>query len=159
MKRVGLAVVALFLLVLAAPASAQTTYTPPTNVTTSDSTPTSGQAVTYSGSCATGDTVTVSVDGTAVGSTTCANGTFSVTVTMPTLSAGSHTVVVAGAGGTASTTTFTVGAAGGGSTGGGTLPRTGGDPFPTAQLALGLIAVGGGLVLVARKRNAATIAA
>ncbi len=94
------------------------------------------------GGCPAGSTATVTVDGASIGSFPVgADGTFSFD------DPGSGTIVVTCGG---VTLTFEVGGAV--TTSGGDLARTGADSAPLARVAIALTAVGGIVLLAARRR-------
>ncbi len=110
-----------------------------------------GGTVTINGTGDPGDSVVVTVysDPVIVASGAVgADGTFSLTATIPSdLAPGSHELVVEVGGVVVSSTTFIVA----GEVAAGSLPVTGGNSLPLLSLSLGLIAVGA-LVLVARRK-------
>ena len=105
--------------------------------------------MTINGTGVAGDAVLVLVDSVSVASGAVgADGTFSLTATIPAdLAAGSHVLIVQVAGVTAASTAFTVA----GESAAGALPVTGGNSLPLLSISLGFIAVGA-LVLVARRK-------
>ena len=141
-------VAGLLVLSLAGIASAQATYPSTAGATISGSL-VPGGSVTINGTGVAGDAVLVLVDSTtmatgAVG----ADGTFSMTASIPgNLAPGSHVLAVQVAGVTVASTTFSVA----GQTAAPTLPVTGSETLPLLSFSLGLIAVGA-LVLVARQK-------
>lgn len=157
-------------LVLGAATAGAQVYPPPANFCTiSDTTPTPGQTVTIScGTYLAGATVTFTFLSTPVvlGTVTAdANGVATLTTAIPSdATLGDHTITVTGesaAGPLTQTIPLTVVSAGAGAgaggvaTGAGGLPRTGTDSsLPLARTAALLIAVGGVLVLAARRRRA-----
>ena len=161
----------------AAAAGAQVYPTPTLFATISDTTPTPGETVTVTaGGYVPGATVTVTLEpeGIVLGTATAdADGTITLTFTIPSnLSLGDHAITVAGetaAGIVAQSIPITIVAAGGagggtqisgtvtggvsGTVTGGGLPRTGSDSdLPLARAAAFLVAIGGVLVLTARRR-------
>ena len=144
------AVAGLIVMSIAGTASAQQTYPAAEGVTTSGSLVLGG-TVTVTGTGNPGDEVLVLVysDPVIVASGAVgADGTFSLTATIPSdLAPGSHEFVVQVGGVVVSSTTFIVA----GEVAAGSLPVTGGNSLPLVSLSLGLIAIGA-LVLVARRK-------
>lgn len=158
------------LALLTGPASAQVppaTYQPNATQTLSATVVTPGQVITVSGTgCPANSKVSTRFDTTPVGSTVADSmGSYTERVTIPTnATVGTHTIVstcgsvvlsstitvrAASTGGTGGTTTGTTG------TTGGTLPRTGANSRPLVNMGLGLLAVGGLFLVVARKKRSA----
>lgn len=174
---------AAFLALLTGPAAGQApppTYQPNASQTLSATVVSPGEVITVSGmGCAGSSAVSTRFDSTPVASTVADSaGNFRESVTIPTnATAGTHTITStcgsvvlsstitvrsAATGGTTGTTggTTTGGTTGttGGTTGtstGGTLPRTGANSRPLVNMGLGLLAVGGLFLVVARKRRSA----
>lgn len=144
------------LAVLAGPASAL--YQPQASQTLSANVVTPGQTITVSGTgCAANSTVKTSFDGVMLNSTTAgSDGSFSESVTIPAnASVGTHTITST-CGSLVLSSTLTVRAAStstGGTSTGGTLPRTGTNSRPLVNMGLGLLAVGGLFLVVARKKR------
>jgi hypothetical protein len=163
-KVLGLA--ALLMLVLTPAALAQDYPTGGTGATASDTTPAPGQSITLRGTgFQTGSTETFDLFsapvrlGTAVADST---GTATLTATIPASTpAGSHHVEISGTGSNGQPRTvsvaLTVTGTGGSS---GTVPVTGSNSSkPIAEIGVGALALGGLLVLVARRRSKAGAAA
>ena len=136
----------------------------------SDTTPTPGQSIGVTGCCFEG-TVEVAIESVhqVLGQATAGDdGTFSLTVTIPTdAPLGPHSITATGQALNESTilklsTPITVVAAGaGGGAGGGTgakgdLPRTGENTLPLVQLGGILVLAGAGMALAVRSRRDAT---
>jgi len=144
------------LLVAAVPAAAQE-YPPTTrSLNVSSGTVAPGGSVTVSGTgCASAAAVALAVDGAAAGTATAdAGGAFSAPVTVPSGASGSVEITAtcdeADGGVLTLTATVSIQSAGGG------LPFTGASStFPTTLAALGVLVLGTGLVLVARRRSLA----
>jgi len=158
---------ALAVLAMAAPAAAQQ-YPPAVNsLTVSDTTPSPGQTITIQGQTfAEGATATVVLnsDPVTLGSATAnAAGQIVLQATIPTdTPLGSHTLVASGQAPNGQTLSLSlaievVPAQGGGTgTSGGNLPRTGDSTsLPLAKVGLGLLAVGGVIYSIAAKRRKA----
>jgi LPXTG-motif cell wall-anchored protein len=158
---------ALAVLAMAAPAAAQQ-YPPAVNsLTISDTTPSPGQTVTIQGQTfAEGATATVVLnsDPVTLGSATAnAAGQIVLQATIPTdTPLGSHTLVASGQAPNGQTLSLSlaievVPAQGSGTgTSGGNLPRTGDSTsLPLAKVGLGLLAVGGVIYSIAAKRRKA----
>ena len=158
---------ALAVLAMAAPAAAQQ-YPPAVNsLTVSDTTPSPGQTITIQGQTfAQGATATVVLnsDPVTLGSATAnAAGQIVLQATIPTdTPLGSHTLVASGQAPNGQTLSLSlaievVPAQGGGTgTSGGNLPRTGDSTsLPLAKVGLGLLAVGGVIYSIAAKRRKA----
>jgi LPXTG-motif cell wall-anchored protein len=158
---------ALAVLAMAAPAAAQQ-YPPAVNsLTVSDTTPSPGQTITIQGQTfAQGATATVVLnsDPVTLGSATAnAAGQITLQATIPVdTPLGSHTLVASGPAPTGQMLSLSlaiqvVPAQGGGtSTSGGTLPHTGDSTsLPLAKVGLGLLAVGGVIYSIAAKRRKA----
>ena len=147
-------------LMLASAASAQIPGyggSPSVTFQVDDSTVVAGQSVVASGTgCGAGDTVTFSIDGTTLGTTTASStGTYSSTVTIPDLPDGTYTLN-ATCGSDVLGLSITVGNGGGSlgaSTGSGGLARTGSNLM--APVGVGTIAVvlGGAAVYGSRRRR------
>jgi len=169
---VGIAIAAL--LTVAAPAESQV-YPPPTaGVFVSDTTVVPGQPIVIqAGGFAPGTPVTFSIGGIVLGTVTAdAGGIATLEVDVPAdLAPGTYTITATGVAPDGSPltveTTITVVAdadddgvadgddgvgAGGVSVGGG-LPRTGSDSVPLARVAAALVALGGGLLFITRRRR------
>jgi LPXTG-motif cell wall-anchored protein len=169
-----LVVAALLLLTVATavftlPANAQAgctasgTYNPSATVTVTPTTVVQGGSVTISGSgWAPNCTLTIALGNGTVSATTDANGNFSIVVSTAELALGSN-VATATQGTLSLSTSFTVvGAAVTPTTAPvstGSLPTTGSNTSVLVSGALALVAVGGLLVLFARKRRGADLAA
>jgi LPXTG-motif cell wall-anchored protein len=169
-RALTVAIAAAALLALAAPAQGQQ-YPPDTVfITVSDTTVVPGQPIDISaglfvpGSPASFTFFSQPVNlGTA---TADADGVATLSVTIPSdATPGTHTITASGTGidgePLSVSTTVTVladGAAGAddGATGG--LPRTGSDPMPIARIAAALVAVGGGLLFITRRRRISSVA-
>ena len=124
--------------------------------TVSDTTPTPGQVVTISGTgAALSGAVTASLDGAEIGAGTADTaGEFSFSATIPTTATGSETLSVDCGGGSVDSAVLTVTATVGGSD---TLPATGSSsPLPLAGAAVAALAIGGGAIVIARRRASAT---
>ena len=158
---------ALAVLAMAAPAAAQQ-YPPAVNsLTVSDTTPSPGQTITIQGQTfAQGATATVVLnsDPVTLGSATAnAAGQIVLQATIPTdTPLGSHTLVASGQAPNGQTLSLSlaievVPAQGGGTgTSGGNLPRTGDSTsLPLAKVGLGLLAAGGVIYSIAAKRRKA----
>ena len=158
---------ALAVLAMAAPAAAQQ-YPPAVNsLTVSDTTPSPGQTITIQGQTfAEGATATVVLnsDPVTLGSATAnAAGQIVLQATIPTdTPLGSHTLVASGPAPNGQTLSLSlaievVPAQGGGTgTSGGNLPRTGeSTSLPLAKVGLGLLAAGGVIYSIAAKRRKA----
>lgn len=165
---------AAFLALLTGPAAGQApppTYQPNASQTLSATVVSPGEVITVSGmGCAASSTVSTRFDSTPVASTVADSaGNFRESVTIPTnATAGTHTItstcgsvvlsstitVRSATTGTSGGTTGTTGGTTGTSTGG-TLPRTGANSRPLVNMGLGLLAVGGLFLVVARKRRSA----
>jgi len=158
---------ALAVLAMAAPAAAQQ-YPPAVNsLTVSDTTPSPGQTITIQGQTfAEGATATVVLnsDPVTLGSATAnAAGQIVLQATIPTdTPLGSHTLVASGQAPNGQTLSLSlaievVPAQGGGTgTSGGNLPRTGDSTsLPLAKVGLGLLAAGGVIYSIAAKRRKA----
>src|SRR5262245_1284867 len=158
---------ALAVLAMAAPAAAQQ-YPPAVNsLTVSDTTPSPGQTITIQGQTfATGSTATVVLNSDPVtrGSATAnAAGQIALQATLPQdTPLGAHTLVATGPAPNGQTLSLSlaiqvVPAQGGGTgNGGGTLPHTGDSTsLPLAKVGLGLLALGGVIYAVASKRRKA----
>jgi len=158
---------ALAVLAMAAPAAAQQ-YPPAVNsLTVSDTTPSPGQTITIQGQTfAEGATATVVLnsDPVTLGSATAnAAGQIVLQATIPTdTPLGSHTLVASGQAPNGQTLSLSlaievVPAQGGGTgTSGGNLPRTGeSTSLPLAKVGLGLLAAGGVIYSIAAKRRKA----
>lgn len=141
-------VAGLIVLSVAGTASAQAEYPSTAGATISGSLVPGGSA-TINGTGVAGDAVLVLVDSATVATGSVgADGTFSLTASIPgNLAPGSHVLAVQVAGVTVASTTFSVA----GQTAAPTLPVTGGASLPLLSLSLGLIAVGA-LILVARQK-------
>jgi len=147
-------VTAALLLLAAAPAAAQ--EYPPTggNLNVSSGTVDPGGSVTVSGTgCAPSANVALAVDDAAAGSTTADNdGAFSHPVEVPSNASGSVELTAtcdeADGGVLELTATVSIQSAGGG------IPFTGAsNVFPTTLAALGILVLGTGFVIVARRRS------
>jgi LPXTG-motif cell wall-anchored protein len=144
----GLAFAAL--LVLAPAASAQ--YQDPGSIVTDNPNPDVGDSMTLTGTACGEPNVDVTVSITQNGqtyvlgtTTTGPDGTYTITVTLPAGVTNGPAVITDSCGGQLSLTV--------GSTPGGTaLPRTGSNTGALTRVAVGLVAIGGVLVLVTRKR-------
>ena len=158
---------ALAVLAMAAPAAAQQ-YPPAVNsLTVSDTTPSPGQTITIQGQTfAEGATATVVLnsDPVTLGSATAnAAGQIVLQATIPTdTPLGSHTLVASGPAPNGQMLSLSlaievVPAQGGGTgTSGGNLPRTGDSTsLPLAKVGLGLLAAGGVIYSIAAKRRKA----
>lgn len=144
----------------------------PADVTISDTTVTTGESVTATGTGldpGTPATGTANSTPLALGTKTVdAAGTVSFTFTVPAdFENGAHSVVIQGVKNGAPTTltvNFTVSGAQGATTtttraGSGTIPRTGDDStVPMTSVAIGLLAAGSGVVYLAKRRRAAAAA-
>jgi alpha-L-fucosidase len=171
-RALTVAIAAAALLALAAPAQAQQ-YPPDTVfITVSDTTVVPGQPIDISAG--------LFVPGSPVGftffsqpvnlgtATADGDGVATLSVNIPSdATPGTHTITAAGTGIDGAplsvSTTVTVladGAAGAGPDGGATggLPRTGSDPMPIARIAAALLAVGGGLLFITRRRRISSVA-
>lgn len=157
------AVGALFaaMLLLSGGASAAPTYPPPTSsapggIQVSDTTPQPGETITVSGQgCQANTPLTVFFDSTQIGSgTTDANGSFSISVTIPSdASPGHHTISVTGANCPGSNVLgIEVVAPSSASGGGGTLAGTGVAVVGIGALGVVLLA-GGAMMLMAGRRR------
>jgi hypothetical protein len=162
-KVLGLA--ALLMLVLSPAALAQDSPPGGGGLTASDTTPAPGQAITLTaagfqvGSTVTFDLFSAPVRlGTAVANT---GGTATLTATIPASTpAGSHHIEASGTGANGQPRTISVAITVTGSGSGGTVPVTGSNSSkPMAEMGVGAVALGGLLVLVARRRSKATAAA
>lgn len=169
-----LVVAALLLLTVATafftlPANAQAgctasgTYNPSATITVTPTTVVQGGSVTVSGAgWAPNCTMTVAVANGTVTVTTDANGNFSVVVSTAGLALGANTATATQGGLSLSASFTVVGAAVTPTTvpvSTGSLPTTGSNTSVLVSGALGLVAVGGLLVLFARKRRGADLAA
>jgi LPXTG-motif cell wall-anchored protein len=172
LKRTMLAALAVTAALTLGAAAAGAQYPPPPNFcTVSDTTPTPGQSITLTcGTYVAGSTVTFTFFSAPVtlGSATAdANGVVTATVTIPAdATLGEHTITATGPAAAGGTLTNSVGitVVGAGQAGAGTfvpgtftgaLPRTGNDSsLPLARAGALLLAVGGVLVLAARRRRA-----
>ena len=124
--------------------------------TVSDTTPTPGQTITVSGTgAAKSGAVTASLDSAVIGSGTADTaGEFSFSATIPTTASGAEELTVNCGGGSVDVLTFTVAAA---VTGSGNLPATGSSStLPLVGAALAAVAIGGGVLALARRRASAT---
>lgn len=180
MPRVCVTLLATVAIMALATGTAFAQYPPPAGggTTVSDATVAPGESLTVSGSgWQSGSTVTMTLFSDPVGLGTAAvsgDGTFSAQVEIPSsVSPGTHELQVSGTGAdgqprTTSTRLVVLGAQGGasgsasgsgasGSAGSGSsgLAETGRGAGTTAALALALLAVGGGVLLAARRRSAA----
>lgn len=159
MKRFTLALVASAALVFGFGAIAQAQYGS-ASATFDVASAAPGQTVTLTiTGCTPGETLTVTLDGAAVGTTTCsavdAVGTGALSFAAPS-TPGSYPVVVSGVQGFSFTTSITVAsqATTPVTTPGGGLPATGSDGIGASTgIAIGLLAVGVGLFLVAQVRR------
>lgn len=168
-----LAISLVALLALAAPANGQQYPPGPFGVFVSDTTVFPGQTITITaGIFASGSTVTDTFFSQPVelGTATAdADGIATLEGTIPLdATPGTHTITASGVAPDGSplelSTTVTVladddgvEAPGAGGTSGG-LPRTGGESVPIARIGAALLAVGGGLLFITRRRRAATAA-
>jgi LPXTG-motif cell wall-anchored protein len=145
----GLAVAALVL--LAPAASAQ--YQDPGSIVVDNPNPDVGDSITITGTACgePGTDVTVSITQNGqtfvLGTTTTGpDGSYTITVTLPAGITNGPAVITDSCGGQLSLTI-------GSSPGGTALPRTGSNTGTLSRVAVGLLAVGGVLVLVTRKRT------
>ena len=158
---------ALAVLAMAAPAAAQQ-YPPAVNsLTVSDTSPSPGQTITIQGQTfAQGATATVVLnsDPVTLGSATAtAAGQITLQATIPVNTPlGSHTLVASGPAPNGQTLSLSLAIEvvpaqeGGTATSGGNLPRTGDSTsLPLAKVGLGLLAVGGVIYSIAAKRRKA----
>ncbi len=161
MKKVLLVAVAIVAL-WASPAAAQ--YGPDFTATLSASNVRPGSTVVVDGSCSAGGSVVVALGSRTLGSTTVgADGLYSVSITVPQLDRGSHTLRVS-CGEQVRQLSFTVGAAGGAttpspSTGSGALVRTGSDTGTLLRVGAVLLLAGAVLVVAVRRRGDAAVIA
>lgn len=156
-------VLAVALLIAMAGTAAAQTYPPAGGgpVTVSDTTPTPGQAVTIVASgFQPGTDVTFMLYSQPVNlgtATADAAGTATLQATIPAnIAPGTHTIEATGTGtdGLPRTVTLQITVVAPGGAGVGDLPRTGSDSaIPMSQIAVGAIALGGLMVLVAGKRR------
>jgi LPXTG-motif cell wall-anchored protein len=125
-------------------------------ITVDDSTVSPGQVVKVSGTgCAPGSTVTLQFvgppAGTPVNTTAGSDGSFSGNVTIPTNATAGANSIRATCGSLVQNVTVTV------SVGGTGLARTGTDSsLPLTTIGIGLVAAGGFVVLIARRRRVAS---
>lgn len=163
---VGALIVALFLVLGASAAQAQGQYNGDDGPLDTSGTATPGGSITISGACyAANADVEISVDGTVVKTVKAdADGRFSTSVTIPANATGSVVIRASGLTSDGATcvlsTTVQVSAAGTtarqapSSSGGTRLPVTGTEVTPGFVItALVLLAVGGAMVLIARRRR------
>jgi len=159
--------IAAMLALFAGSASAQ--YEPTGSQVLSDTTVRPGDTITVSGTgCPANASVTTTFDrSTVLGSTTAgSDGTFSLSVTIPSDAVPGRHTITSTCGDLVLSSTITVlgastgtGGSTGTGTGGGALPRTGtNSTVPLTQIGVGLLAIGGVLMIVARKRRQASLA-
>lgn len=150
LRRILLLSAAWLCLVGVGPANAQP-YAPPT-LTVSDTTPVPGQTITISGTgFPASTTVTITINPTFT-ATSDASGAWSTSFIVPTdLGLGTHTIT-ATAGTVTATTTFTV-VAGETTEAAATLPTTGSGTSDMLRWGVGLLACGGVLVGLGRRRS------
>lgn len=154
----------------AAPALAQDDYPPDPGPTAavSDIVVVPGEAITVVGDgWQPGSTVTIDLGGAVLGTAPVGqDGTFSTTVTIPANTRpGAHTLRISGTGADGQPRTVTIaitvvetaGVGTPGVTPGTGLPTTGGQPLLALFAATGLLVTGSAAVLVARRRNRASL--
>ena len=148
----------LLLALVAAPAAQAQNYGPTPGISVDNPTVTQGNTVTVRGTaCTPGSTVTVSMNGSAVGNATVlSDGTWVLTFTVPaSTTPGSYTVSASGCvSGTTQSTSINVLSASTTSN----LPLTGSSTQVPVTLAIVLIAAGGLLVFAASRRKAVSVA-
>jgi LPXTG-motif cell wall-anchored protein len=153
----------LVLVGLAAPAQAGLEYPPSSGISINPTTVDPGGQVTVTGDgCEAGAEVTISLGDSQVATVTAGeDGTFSTAFQVPSsTAAGTYSVNASGCAAEVLSTTLTVRASGTtpaptGGSGGSSLPRTGSDTTESLlRVAVVLVAFGGLLVFVARRRSA-----
>lgn len=158
MKKLAVLVVALAAVFFASPAQAQ--YGGGFTVQVSAYNVTPGETVVLSGTCAAGGTVAASVDGTTLGTDEAGtDGAYSISITIPQLTPGDHTLATT-CGGESQNTTIHVGGAGNGNgngngSGSGTnaaLVRTGSSGTGSLLRWGGVLVLGGAAVLLVGRR-------
>ena len=117
--------------------------------------PTAGGPVTVTAACATGAGATLTFDGSQIAKATVSGGSAVLTGTVPAGTTGAHTVVATCDSGQTYTFNVTVQAAGSAGSPSGALASTGAKVATFTAGGLVLVAVGFGLVLVARRRATA----
>lgn len=147
---IAMGIVVSIALVNASPASAQ--YDDTFTVEVSAGTVVAGETLTVTGTCDAGGTVTATLGSGSGSAEAGTDGAYAITITVPALSAGDHTLTTTCGGETQQTTIHV----GGGSTGTGTAPadlvRTGSSGTSSMLRVGGLLLLGGAALLLVGRR-------